>query len=87
VEFIRDARKQRGDLAHEMPNVLLRSGEQVDIDGLKRICELAYRIDEWWLVNVEDAPTGTQSFGAILLRYLAEVVIEDGRGAMPSAIH
>ena len=87
VEFIKEARKQRGNLAHEMPSVLLRSGEQVDIHGLKRICELAYRIDEWWLVSVEDAPAGSQSIGAILLRYFTEVVIEDGRGTVPPVRH
>lgn len=87
VEFIKAARKHRGNLAHEMPNVLLRSGEQVDIQGLKRICELAYRIDNWWLVNMEDAPAEAQSVGAMLLRYLTEVVIgtgsPDGLRAVP----
>lgn len=78
VEFIEAARKHRGNLAHEMPNVLLRADEQVDIRGLKRICELAYRIDNWWLVNMEDAPPETQSLGAMLLRYLAEVVVGTG---------
>ena len=78
TEFIRAARKHRGDLAHEMPNVLFRGGEQVDIQGLKRICELAYRLDNWWLVNMEDARADTHSLGAMLLRYLTELVNETG---------
>jgi hypothetical protein len=76
VEFIKAARKHRGNLAHEMPNVLLRSGEQVDIQGLNRVCEMAYRLDNWWLVNMEDAPAQAQSIGAMILRYISEVAIE-----------
>jgi len=75
VEFIVAARKHRGNLAHQMPTVLLRAGEQVDIQGLERICELAYHVDNWWLVNMEDAPADAQSIGAMLLRYFAEVVV------------
>jgi hypothetical protein len=75
IQFIKAARQRRGNLAHEMPNVLLRSGEQVDVQELKHMCELAFRIDNWWLVNMEDAPANAQSLGAMLLRYFNEVVV------------
>jgi hypothetical protein len=78
VEFVKAARRHRGNLAHEMPKVLLRSGEQVDIQGLKRLCDLAYRIDNWWLVNMDDAPADAHSLGAMLVRYFTELVDEAG---------
>jgi hypothetical protein len=81
VQFVKDARKHRGDLVHEMPKILLQPGNRVDITGLHRIYELASRIDVWWL-SWEDAPEGSESFIPIFLRYLNEVI--DEREAMSS---
>lgn len=53
VNEIRQIRKHRTDIAHEMPNVLLDPETQVDEAKLMRIYELLSKIDRWWITEVE----------------------------------
>ena len=53
VSDLREIRKHRNDIAHQMENVLLNPQTQIDEVKLMRIFELLSKIDSWWLVNYE----------------------------------
>lgn len=87
VQFIKEARKQRGQPSSrdaERSTSFWRAGGYPRIEAHLRISLPHRRV---WLVSVDDAPAGSQSIGAILLRYFTEVVIEDGRGTVPPVRH
>jgi hypothetical protein len=87
-------REHRNEIAHTLPNVLLKPDVQVDLLKLVAIYHLLVKVDRWWLTDIEipcnedfDAqqidPSDVQSGYMNFLGYLITALYpskEPGRG-------
>jgi len=53
ITDIRQLRKHRTDIAHQLLNILLNTEVQVDGDKLATLFALLSKIDRWWLMEIE----------------------------------
>ena len=53
VENITDIRKHRNEIAHELHEILFYHDRNVKVELIKTIRNLVYKVDGWWIKNVE----------------------------------
>ena len=80
-------REHRNEIAHELPNVLLNPEVQVDENKLIRLFQLLWKIDRWWITEIEVPtdpdfdgqdvdPNEIRSVGMEFMAYLIRVVYD-----------
>ncbi len=53
VQEVRRLREYRNYIAHELPNVLLDTEQQVDPNKLICLFQILCKIDRWWIAEIE----------------------------------
>lgn len=53
LELANRARQHRNEIAHKLPRFVSSVSHNVDVDLLRKMCELLNKIDVWWIRNIE----------------------------------
>ena len=53
VERLEEITIHRNEIVHQLPELVMTVGKEVNFELLTRICELVTKIDTWWILNFE----------------------------------